>query len=90
MIQLRARVRSVTDAAKHYVGQVDEHGAITKRELPAPAYVEIVQRPEGFYLLRFNDAGGILSDTWHPSLDDAKEQAVFEFTIADEDWMPVS
>ena len=37
------------------------------------------QTEEGFLLVRYSAEGKFSGDTWHQSLDDAKDQAEFEF-----------
>jgi hypothetical protein len=41
---------------------------------------------EGVYLLRLDDEGDEITDTWHESVNDAFEQARFEFGIPNESW----
>lgn len=69
----------VTGNTRHY-----RDGAVQ----PAPKSVEIVKMPPdaGFYLLYLDDAGNEMNDTYHESLDRAKEQAEFEFGTAVSEW----
>lgn len=55
-------------------------------ELPRPVALSIVEEDDGFFLFRMDEAGRCISDTWHFSLEDAKRQAIFEFSIKDTDW----
>jgi len=48
--------------------------------------LSIVKEDDGFFLLRMDELGSCISDTWHFSLEDAKRQAAFEFAIDDSDW----
>jgi hypothetical protein len=51
--------------------------------LRAPDMVEIVKLPSapGYYLLYLDSAGNELTDTFHESVDQAIEQARFEFGL---------
>ena len=66
----------------HWVDSRDE----CLKELPNPVSLNIVEEDGGFFLLRMDENGQCISDTWHISLDDAKRQAMFEFSIGDFDW----
>jgi len=41
---------------------------------------------QGFYLMHFNADGDELTDTYHESLDEALEQANFEFGVTPDEW----
>ncbi len=77
----RATVRQVTGATHHVLAT--RGGEV---EIPPARSVEIVQEDNGYLLLRLNDRGDCLADTWHATLDEAKAQAAFEFDIREEDW----
>lgn len=38
----------------------------------------------GIFLYRLNDKGDIIADTWHLTVEEAKEQAAFEYGVEDE------
>ena len=82
-----AMVREVTGVTSHCVGTLGPKGPAVSSKLPVAARVEIVNDGEGFFLIRFDAAGQFGGDTWHSSLQDAKEQARFEFRIAESDWI---
>jgi hypothetical protein len=56
--------------------------------MPVPSSLLISQfgRDPGFYLLYLDASGKEMTDTWHATLDDAKHQAAFEFSVEDADW----
>ena len=54
------------------------------------AWVEIEPSDGAFYLFYFSAKGECLADTWHESLDHAKQQADFEFEIDQADWKEVT
>ena len=58
-------------------------------ELPAPAALRISQYPgdAGFYLLHLSADGDEITDTYHPTLGDALEQANWEFGADTDDWV---
>lgn len=74
---LTAQVKLVTGRTRHFV-----HGA----EIPAPEYLKIEPDGEGFLLLRYNQAGEELADTWHESIAAAMSQAQYEYEIVEADW----
>ncbi len=77
-IALRDR-HVATGNARHFVG-----GEL----MPRPARLRISRYADdpGFYLLYIGDAGEELTDTWHPTLEDAMQQAAFEFDVKPNDW----
>ncbi len=85
-MRLRAQVRERTGATKHYRAHIEDTEIVKDGEVPVPAWVEIQSSNDAFLLLYFDASGECITDTWHPSLDQAKAQARFEFQIREEDW----
>jgi hypothetical protein len=54
------------------------------RKLPGRTLIE--HRPDGVFLLRLKDSGQCVGDTWHLSVEEAKEQAEIEFADHLSDW----
>jgi hypothetical protein len=88
-MRLRAQVHASKGTTRHSVGTIEGGELIELRRLPVPAWVEIVQDDEAFFLLHFSAQGGCFADTWHPSLQDAQRQAEFEFGILPTQWEAV-
>jgi hypothetical protein len=67
-----------TGKTRHYRDQL----------LPPPQQLEIVQLPpdSGFYLLYLDGNGAEMTDTWHESLEQAMDQANFEFGLLPNEW----
>jgi hypothetical protein len=86
-VNLTAKIKHVTGVTKHYLGTIENGAPEPVKELPPPAYVEIQEAESGFFLLYFDSEGNCMTDTWHPTLEDAKEQAKAEFEIDEEDWV---
>jgi len=62
-------------------------GEIKPLPLPAPKTVELVVEEDGaIFLLRFDNEGQCVADTWHDTVEAAKAQANFEFGIEEGDW----
>lgn len=85
MMRLRATVRSVTGKTTHL------HGApvadrIEIKTVADPRAVEVVELDGAIYLLRLDEGGECIADTWHETVEAAKAQAQFEFGIEDGDW----
>lgn len=53
------------------------------------ASLEIVRDYGLIYLLRKNASGEQTADTWHPSVEKAKDQALFEFGVGMDHWSVV-
>ena len=85
MMTMRATVRQTTGMTKPLIGDI-ESNALNVRALPDPAYIEIVEQDGEFFLLRFDNDGRCIADTWHESMGDAKTQANFEYGVVDDDW----
>jgi len=57
--------------------------------MPAPQELRIIKADEGFLLLYCNAEGEPMTDTFHLALDDAFDQADFEFQVDRTDWTMV-
>jgi len=73
---LRSIVRSSKSSAKH---RVLTPGGFTN--VPEPARITIVQADNGYYLLREDEYGICVADTWHGSIESAIRQAEFEYEL---------
>jgi len=45
-----------------------------------------VEQDGAFFLFRLDPNGHCIADTWHQTLDEAKQQANFEYGIEESDW----
>lgn len=70
-----------TGRTRHY-----RDGALNSR----PARLIIVRFSDGFNLIHLDSQGSEMSDTFHESVDNAVEQAAFEFSIKPEEWSSVN
>lgn len=59
------------------------------RALPSPDVLVIEENPDGVFLFRYDREGEFGGDTWHQSVEDAKEQARFEYGDLVEEWQDV-
>ena len=58
--------------------------------LPAPDVVLMIAGPEpGAMLFRYTAHGELAGDTWHPSVDDAREHAIYDYSDALGEWIDV-
>jgi hypothetical protein len=57
-------------------------------ELKPAASVVVVRSHGAIYLFRYDENGTFAGDTWHESIDDAKDQARFEFDLDESAWIP--
>jgi hypothetical protein len=51
----------------------------TRRRLPIPLIIMISTKPDGIFLERFDETGADAGDSWHQSVEEAKEQARGEY-----------
>lgn len=79
---MRARIREASGEIRHLTGS--EHGPT---EVQRPAAAAIAEDKSGYFLLRFDEQGLCVADTWHQSLLEAKRQAIVEYGIVEEDWV---
>ena len=75
-----------TGKTRHYYGS--PFSQEERVPVPPPSALEIVQYPDddAYYLLYLDDSGNELTDTWHETINDAKAQAEFEFSVAPSEW----
>lgn len=85
MIRLGAIVRNSIGATRHLIASSTPEGTGVAK-LPDPSAAEIVEQEGAFYLLRLNEEGECIADTWHETLEAAKAQAASEFKIAGDEW----
>lgn len=58
--------------------------------LPAPDVVLLITDDDpGAMLFRYTAHGEFAGDTWHPSADDAREHAIYDYSDALGDWVDV-
>jgi hypothetical protein len=58
--------------------------------LPAPDVILLVADSDpGAMLFRYTAHGDFGGDTWHPSIDDAREHAIYDYSDALGDWVDV-
>lgn len=84
MARLRANVRRLTGYTRHET-------VLDGRLVPMkqPVVVRIVDDGGGCYLLlRFDEHGNGITDTWHATIADAQRQALVEYEIGPGDWEP--
>lgn len=76
---------------KHFVGLPPElnEGKDDRVELPSPAFLLIEECVDGVYLFRHDAQGQFGGDTWHQSVQDARDQATFEYPGTVIDWREV-
>jgi hypothetical protein len=55
----------------------------------AALFLVIEERPDGVFLYRYNAQGVCVGDTWHMSVDDAKNQASYEYECLVQYWTDV-
>lgn len=83
---LKAHVTRVTGATQHSIGGLIEGRLVEKEKLPDAAWVHIEAANGAFFLIRHSATGEFAGDTWHETLEDAKDQARREYEIKEEDW----
>ena len=76
---------------KHSRGLPPEltEGRDERAQLPWPRVLVIEEKPDGFFLFRLTADGSVAGDTWHLSLNDAKQQAAYEYGDGLGEWRQV-
>jgi hypothetical protein len=89
-MRLRAKVNEATGKARHSIGTLIDGVPAPVEDLPTPEWVEISEEDGAYYLFHLDADGVCFADTWHQSLDEAKQQASFEFGIEPGEWAKVT
>jgi len=84
--QLKAEVVTATGNTTHSVGNLVDGEPVVTEQIPVAAWVEIAEENGSYFLLHYNAEGICIADTWHANVQEAKEQAEFEFGISESDW----
>jgi hypothetical protein len=72
----------------HWAGAPPEAGTKdTRTAMPKAAKLTIEESQSGVFLYRFSEIGEFAGDTWHATVEEAKEQATFEFGGALTPWI---
>jgi hypothetical protein len=68
-------------AGIHFRGLPPEltEGQDRREQLPQPRFLMIEEKSKGVFLFRFMADGRCVGDTWHLNVEDAKEQAEYEY-----------
>jgi hypothetical protein len=76
---------------KHYRGLPPEAtgGIDTRQEMGRALFLTIEQQPDGVFLYRFDAQGECVGDIWHANIDDAEQQASYEFGDLVQAWADV-
>lgn len=84
--KVNARPSDLT--VKHYRGfpPALTGGADRREAMVAAAFLVIEEKASGWFLVRFTADGSCVGDTWHMSVNEAKDQAIFEFGNGLSEW----
>ena len=87
----KLRASLLNPKVRHYSGTPPEVTDNNNREqMPTASVLVIEDGSDGaFFLYRFSADGRFGGDTWHPNVEEAKEQAVFEFGELLSDWVSI-
>jgi hypothetical protein len=77
---------------QHYIGLPPElTGGSDQRTLMGNAsFLVIDEGQDGVFLYRYDIRGECVGDTWHSSIEDAKNQAAYEYETSLGEWQAVS
>ena len=83
LVRITAKItgRVAEPHVKHYCGLPPEltAGSDHRKQMETPALVCIEETSDGVFLFRFTADGHVVGDTWHTTVEEAKQQARFEF-----------
>ena len=74
--------KNVTLKVRHAEGYPQEIG----KTLPIPQVLVINKLEESFFLNRYTSDGQYSGDTWHKSLNEAQQQAKYEYDLDLDEW----
>jgi hypothetical protein len=76
---------------KHYLGIPPElaAGVDSRKEMESALFLVIENNADGTFLYRFDASGDCVGDTWHMTVEDAKQQAAFEFEGCVSNWQEI-
>ena len=81
----------ISSTVKHFDGLPPEltEGQDTRKEMGAPLFLTIMEMDSGIFLHRFDGEGRCVGDTWHTSVEEARDQARFEYNCDDNTWKSI-
>jgi hypothetical protein len=92
-MRLTAKItgRALQPKVKNFRGLPPEltGGEDLREPMGIPVLIAIEQKTDGIFLFRFAFDGQVVGDTWHGSVEEAKQQAQFEFSDLLLDWRSV-
>lgn len=76
---------------QHYLGLPPPlaGGSDQRTLMGTPAFVVIDETQDGVFLYRYDIRGECVGDTWHANIQDAKEQAAYEYEATLGEWQVV-
>jgi hypothetical protein len=84
-----AQNNSSTSNVKHSLGTLGENGEKTIKTFSVAERIEISIGEDGVSLVRFDQNGSFCGDTWHQTIEQAMDQAEYEFKVSRDDWQRV-
>ncbi len=87
-IRLRANVDASPERTKEYRKMMSGDES-ADADVALPAWLEISEEYDAFFLFYYDADGTMMADGWHVSLEHAKRQAAFELGIQEDEWQPV-
>jgi hypothetical protein len=83
--------QTLNPKVRHYWGMPQDlsDGGNPREEMPCAIVLLIEAKPDGVFLTRFSADGREVGDTWHQSIEEAQEQAAFEFDKKLSNWVVV-
>lgn len=82
---MRAEVHH-SGKTKHAHGVLVDGEPVATGAMGDAKWIEISEDSGGFYLIRYNEAGECVGDTWHLTMGEAKGQAEFEYGVTAAEW----
>ena len=91
-IRLTAKIRGAILRPKvtHYRGLPQDLGGGLHKKMGVAASVTIEEKADGVFLYRLAADGQIVGDTWHMSIEEAQQQACYEFGDLLDNWQTES
>jgi hypothetical protein len=74
---------------RHYLGLPAEVGGKDQIDLPDAEIALIELDESGVFLIRYLINGDFAGDTWHQTVEEAKDQARYEYGTIENDWIAI-
>lgn len=88
-MRIRADVVSPKGESTNYIGSIVDGNIVRGVQLPNPVRLEISEEEGAFFLFYLDANDNCFADSWHQTLESAKQAAFLGFGINPDQWRTV-